>query len=267
MSKETLGFLLAIGSFVVFLALYLIDKSGKPLPPYVIGGLLVLLAGMAIWGILLLPWFWNSRSLAETVWRAIFGVAVTVLLIARFGIWVWPNVEAPHVAQPAVPSTPEDSEQPPTMATLFTQDLPTTLKYTNDLSIQLSDGTSMVLKQQIYIDFDARTKFVGFYIPSSGRNPEKTYVVAMRLVNQVDAAFSHMNKNATVQGGYRGEREDARDLPFSGRVLLYHEDFLSIPQKADIIRLYEAKHYNVQFRGPDYLGDQIVSWHHQHDKK
>jgi hypothetical protein len=90
MSKESLGILLAIGTFVVSLALYLVDKSGKQLPPYATGGLLVLLAGMAIWGILLIPWFWRSQSTVETVWRVAFGVAIVTLLIGRFGIWVWP---------------------------------------------------------------------------------------------------------------------------------------------------------------------------------
>ena len=49
--------------------------------------------------------------------------------------------------------------------------------------------------------------------------------------------------------------------------MLYHEDFLSIPQKSDIISAYKRRGFDVQFRGMDYLGDQLIAWHHEHDVK
>jgi len=58
-----------------------------------------------------------------------------------------------------------------------------------------------------------------------------------------------------------------QDLTFSGRVLIYHEEFLSIPQKADIIRAYAVKNLAVQFMGSDYLATQITAWYQQHNAK
>jgi hypothetical protein len=70
-----------------------------------------------------------------------------------------------------------------------------------------------------------------------------------------------------VQAGYRDESTRLEELTFSGRVLLYHEDFLSINQKAAIIEAYKVKNFDVQFRGPDYLSDKLIAWHRQHDPK
>jgi hypothetical protein len=88
MSKETYGIVLGIGSFVVFLALYLIDRSGRTLPVYVSVGLLCLLSGLSLSGILLIPWFWSPASLAEKIWRVSLITAVIFLLVGRFGIWL-----------------------------------------------------------------------------------------------------------------------------------------------------------------------------------
>lgn len=78
--------------------------------------------------------------------------------------------------------------------------------------------------------------------------------------------MDELPKKIELGGGYKGEMTTLKELVFSGRVFLYHEGFLSIPQKADLIRVYKAKNYDVQFRGPEYLGDQVVAWHQQHDQ-
>lgn len=89
----------------------------------------------------------------------------------------------------------------------------------------------------------------------------------MSLVDAVTGTLDHAQKSMLVTGGYRGEQNTLKDLIFSSRVMLYHEDFLSITQKAEIIKVYAAKGYDVNFRGPDYLGDQVIAWHQQHDAK
>jgi hypothetical protein len=74
-----------------------------------------------------------------------------------------------------------------------------------------------------------------------------------------------MQKNVAVSGGFANEMTKIQDLTFSGRVLIYHEAFLSITQKADIIHACAVRHWDVQFRGPDYLGAQVISWYHEHN--
>ena len=85
MSKETFGIVLGVGSFIVFLALYLIDKSEKTIPVYVSILLLSLLAGLSISALLLIPWFWSSPLLAEKVWRVSLASLSILLLVARLG--------------------------------------------------------------------------------------------------------------------------------------------------------------------------------------
>jgi len=76
MSKEMLGLILGIGSFVVTLALYLVDKSSRTLPLWGIVALLVLLAVLSFTGLLLIPWFSQAPSKLETVWRISLAAAV-----------------------------------------------------------------------------------------------------------------------------------------------------------------------------------------------
>jgi hypothetical protein len=157
-------------------------------------------------------------------------------------------------------------EKPPTLTDLFKSDLGNTLKLTTEdsIAIQWKNGDMTPVKAQLYVDFNAKVKFLGFYIPSV---TSRTYEACLRLADTVESAIDNFQKNVGVQGGYRSEIDDLKTLMFSGRVLLYHEDFLSIPQKAQIIKTYSSKRFDVQFRGPDYLGDQVISWHHQHDAK
>jgi hypothetical protein len=108
---------------------------------------------------------------------------------------------------------------------------------------------------------------VGFYVPSTDPFSDTTFRACAALLGAVQPAIDDLPKRIAVRSGYRGEGNTIQDLTFSGRVFLYHDDFLSITQKADLINGYKAKNYDVQFRGPDYLGDQVIAWHHQQDAK
>lgn len=131
------------------------------------------------------------------------------------------------------------------------------------IGVQFKNGDVVRVKTQLYTDFAAKVKYVGFYIPASA----KTYEACLQLVDAVESTIQSFQERVGVSAGYRGERNRLQELIFSGRVLLYHEEFLTIPQKAAIIGAYSAKHFDVQFRGPDYLGDQVIAWHHQHETK
>ena len=170
---------------------------------------------------------------------------------------------APGYASVGGTKKPVADEKPPTLSDLFKSDLPSTMKITNENTIQGPSGDILDIKTQIYADFPARTKFVGFYIP---RSPH-TYDVCLGIVSSVRSTIEVAQQRVEVTGGYRGEQNSLQDLTFSGRVLLYHEEFLSIPQKAEIIKAYAAQGFDVNFRGFDYLGDQLIAWHRQHDRK
>jgi hypothetical protein len=91
--------------------------------------------------------------------------------------------------------------------------------------------------------------------------------VCIRLADGVKETLKKIPERVAISAGYRDQTNTISDLTFSGRVVLYHEDMLSIPQKASIIKAYKKRGYDVQFRGPDYLGDQVIAWHHTHDAR
>jgi hypothetical protein len=159
----------------------------------------------------------------------------------------------------------DQTEKAPTLTDLFKSDLPSLMKVTDKdtVGIQWQKGDVLHITTQVYLDFDAKTQFVGFYIPSS----ERTYLASLQLVNAVQDAIERLRKNQRIRAGYGDEGTTLDELVFSGRVFLYHEDFLSITEKADIIKAYKQRHYDVQFRGPEYLGDQVIAWHRLHDVK
>src|ERR1041385_1316502 len=134
-------------------------------------------------------------------------------------------------------------EKPPSLVDLFKNDFPNAMKAfdENRVGVQFQNGEVVHIATQVYLDFPAKTQFVGFYIPASGR----TVAASLRLVNGVQDAMDWLRKNQTVRAGYRGESTTLNELVFSGRVFLYHEDFLSITDKANIIKAYKQKHYDV----------------------
>ena len=161
--------------------------------------------------------------------------------------------------------SPKSDEKPPTLTDLFKSDLPHVMKMTDEdrLSIEWKDLSVLKIKTQAYLDFQAKVQFVGFYIPTSPH----TFDACLALVDSVRSTIEDLPKRVAVSAGYRSEQTKIEDLVFSGRVLLYHEDFLSIPQQAAAIATYSARGFDVNFRGPDYLGDQVVAWHHQRAAK
>lgn len=178
-----------------------------------------------------------------------------------------PVVKPEETTPVKTPSGPE-TEKPPTLSDLFKRDFPNTMKATDDLQLKRQMDDSIVhIKRQVYLDFSAKAQFVGFYVPSSDPFSDETFKICKALVDAVQPAIEELAKRVEIRGGYKGEDTTVKDLTFSGRVFLYHEGFLSIPQKADLINSYKAKNYDVQFRGIDYLQDQLIGWHHQHDPK
>jgi hypothetical protein len=160
-------------------------------------------------------------------------------------------------------------KNPPTMSDVFTNDFPNTMKLSDEaIGIEWKDnGTTIQIKRQLYLDFPANSKFVGFYVPTSDPSDISRTAEACLKLAQVDAvqqALDELPKKTFIAAGL-GQTTTIQDLTFSGRVVIYHDDFLSITQQADIIRAFAAKHYAVGFFGPNDFGKTLSSWHHLHD--
>jgi hypothetical protein len=163
-----------------------------------------------------------------------------------------------------------EGDKPPTLGDLFNKDFPYTLKYKmEDSAIRFNDdGVTIPIKRQVYLDFPSKTRFVGFYVPMvNPSNDKDNFDACLKLSSLVDQTFSDFYANASVSAGFADQQESAKDLTFSGRVVLYHEDFLNITQKAKLIEAFKAKGYSVTFVGRDYLQLEIDQWrlHHKNN--
>jgi hypothetical protein len=171
---------------------------------------------------------------------------------------------SPHLREEPAPP-----DKPPTLSDLFKTDFPNVLKGTDDsFSLKSSmDSTILPIKRHVYMDFEARAQFVGFYIPSRPSNhANQAFDASMALIDAVQPTIDILDKHVS-SGGDASGIVSAQDLVFSGRVFLYHEEPLSNLQKAEIVQAYHARNYDVNFRGLDYLGEQVSAWYEQHNAK
>jgi hypothetical protein len=166
-------------------------------------------------------------------------------------------------------------EKPPTLFDLFKSEFPVMKVSDNEpvVSIKWADGSEIKISRQVYMDFPTRTKFAGFYIPApkpptgGPMTAEKTVAACQKLaeVNAVQDAFDHVLKQVDVHMGEGDQMTTIRELTFSGRVLIYHEELLSIPQKAEILKAFTSKEQAVTFVGSEHLGAQVIAWHRKRD--
>jgi hypothetical protein len=211
-------------------------------------------------------------------WIDYVTVAILGAVLACGYWWLAGVVSKPSgkIAASAAPAVSD--EKPPTLLDLFKSDFGNTMKVTDTngpaYQVHAPDGAKVDVRRQVYMDFPARTKFIGFYVHrpsplSPDFKAEKTVAACLQLlqINAVKDSFDQFGKQVGVMGGQGGQMTTAQDLTFSGRVLIYHEEFLSITQKADIINAYRAKSLDVQFMGDEYLGAQVIAWHQRHDSK
>lgn len=77
------------------------------------------------------------------------------------------------------------------------------------------------------------------------------------LPNEVLRAIQDIEKDHEMTAGAPGQMTNMKDLTFSRRVVLYHEDDFSIVQQAQIIQAFKANNSDVQLMGPDYLLDRL----------
>ena len=71
-------------------------------------------------------------------------------------------------------------------------------------TIPWSDGTFTHIKAQVYLDFDAKTKFVGFYIPATNPMESAQSAQACLLLNQNEVAkkvLDKLSEGVMVTGG------------------------------------------------------------------
>jgi hypothetical protein len=148
-------------------------------------------------------------------------------------------------------SSPIPESQKLTLASLFAADFPDTSRYEIGAQLALQGGRSIEIRAKRFINFASRAKFVGFYVPAS---PD-TFAICEYLAEGYKESLQHMDDTFKVNGQVLGEsgRTMSDDLIFSGRIFIYHEDYLSPEQIGALVGAYKAKNLDVKFRSQEYL--------------
>ena len=120
--------------------------------------------------------------------------------------------------------------------------------------VDYSDGRSYKFQSKVYMDFEANTKFAGYYIPKES-HPAFYYICETVAVH--DVAFQGIEKNEyEFEGGGLGAY-NLEDLASSGRVFIYHELPIFRSNRDKLTKLFIINKKSVEFRGQDYLEQRV----------
>jgi len=155
-----------------------------------------------------------------------------------------------------------DKTERPDLRKLFDEDFSTHLRTGINRKLGIKSGTTekfIIISEKEYLDFAGKSKFLGYYIPSS----TDTYQIIEYLSDFYKTTLDEFDKKTETQAGHVAESHmtSSRDLVFSGRIYIYHVTFLSLQERAALERLYESKGLSVIFRGNEYL---LFIWESKH---
>jgi hypothetical protein len=155
----------------------------------------------------------------------------------------------------ATTASGNSTPSPASLHYYYEQDYPNVARLNGVLPYTYPSDPPIRIEYQLYTDFDAGTKYLGFYIPWTS----ETYQVCERISDDYKKLLAGIEKTSQAETKGAGERPIfSKDLRFSGRIFLYHETPLFEKQKDSLTKLYRTKGAEVQFHGQDW-----VSWHNQ----
>lgn len=156
------------------------------------------------------------------------------------------------IPHPTATATDENIiKKPQTLRHYFDTDFPNCLKVSNQCSLASANNENKIdIPWQVCNDFGAGTKFLSFYIP---RFPD-AYGVCVALSDFTKQTMETVNTGLEIQSKSPGDSShvDMKDLQFSGRVYLYHENLFSLAELGALETIYKNKNLFPQFRGSEY---------------
>jgi hypothetical protein len=113
------------------------------------------------------------------------------------------------------------------------------------------DHKTVEVLGRIYYDFEARGRFVAFYFSSSAN----IMAICKQILPDLKKIIENAESRVQVQGGRVGQMGmvNGRDLPFSGRVFLYHHMPITTDDILSVLTLGKQNNLDVIFRGYDYV--------------
>ena len=140
-----------------------------------------------------------------------------------------------------------------TVKEYFDKDLLHVLTFSCSLWFNDSLGSTKEIRTRVHFDFNARVKYISFYVPSY---PYALLVLEDVLSNLPRLAYE-LEDQMEATGGMVGEKgTDTRDLEFSGRVFFYSEGSVDQDRLEAITKAAQEKRLFVQYRGPEYAATQ-----------
>ena len=169
--------------------------------------------------------------------------ATLTLLLGVSGAVLW-NVRA---ESPAV-SPRLEAGVPPTFKEIFKTDFSNLMRVSWDVPLDGSIG-QYVIYAQAYYDYFGNSKFLGYFLPTSPHAYDAAVEISKNYGSMATA------KNGVITSGKMtgdSAMTTDRDLVFSGRVYIYHEDEWSLSQMAELETMFRNQGGSPQLRGPDY---------------
>jgi hypothetical protein len=143
-----------------------------------------------------------------------------------------------------------------TLIDLFKTEFPDFMKLTCEYTITPKDGIRIEEKvppveATVYMEWLGKSEFIGFYVPSSNYS----FIVCGLLADKWQKIITDANSKVEIQFGVSSsmDKTSLKELTFTRRVYLYHEDSFDLQQLAEIERVYKSQGLSVVFRGPQYL--------------
>lgn len=114
--------------------------------------------------------------------------------------------------------------------------------------IEFPDGVKVEIAYNQQFRFSAHAKFLVLYIPHCGRTSNVAQYVADNIKEYVLTG-----EVGIAVGGVGAEETKADDLMFTGKVFVYHQDSLTLPQRGELDTFYRERGLVLQLRSSDYV--------------
>jgi hypothetical protein len=119
------------------------------------------------------------------------------------------------------------------------------MTFSSSLRFNDSLGDEQEIRTRVHFDFNARVKYISFYVPYYPHALLVLEDVITKLPQLARELEDHMGKATAGMVGEKGT--DTRDLEFSGRVFFYSEYRVDQDRLEAIIKAAEGKSLFVQY--------------------
>ena len=152
-----------------------------------------------------------------------------------------PKTETPHAASTSTSLAPNSTTHPLTLKNLFDTDFRDTLSLNGNLSVTSPvDGLVHQIPYRVFLDFRSLAKFLAIFIPF---DPD-AFNYCAAVASKFQLALYDAESTVDVMMNDPGETSQThlKDLTFSGRIFVYHENHFSSKRTRFLRRIiFQAK--------------------------